>query len=171
MIRTRTCALLLTAFATTFAATISTIPAAKARGMLHAGGRGAGGTVVAGPNGVAGRAHGTRNNADGSVTHASGGAFAGANGSRGARASQTTVNPDGSLSREGGLAASGARGSVASQGSMSRSAEGSWNGNRSTQATNNQTGNSYSGSTTVTDGQVSHSGTCTNAAGAAIPCR
>jgi len=153
------------------AATLTPITA-EARSRAHVRAPGGSATAVAGPRGVAGRAQGTRTNADGSVTHASGGAFSGANGARGYRASETTVSPDGTVSRQGRLAASGAKGSVESAGGFTRSADGSWSGDRSTQATNAQTGNSYAGSTTIdpATGQPVHTGTCTNAAGEAIAC-
>ncbi|SFF98728.1 hypothetical protein SAMN05518801_10516 [Novosphingobium sp. CF614] len=159
----------LTATAALAALMLSTT--AEARGAAHVRGRSGGGSVVAGQKGIAARAHGTVTSEDGTTTHASGGVFAGAQGSRGFRASQTSVSPDGTLSHQGAAAASGARGSFASEGGMTRSADGTWSGARTTSATNALTGNSYSGSTTAANGQVSHSGTCTNAAGETIPCR
>ncbi|MCJ2185030.1 hypothetical protein MTR62_20420, partial [Novosphingobium sp. 1949] len=66
---------------------------------------------------------------------------------------------------------SGARGSASSQGGFTRSADGTTSGSRTSNATNAATGNSYSGQTTVQNGQVSHTGTCSNASGEAIPCR
>lgn len=166
MIKLRTTA---TAIAALSALALSST--ADARGLLHVRGANGGGTVVAGQRGVAARAHGTTTSADGTVTHASGGAFRGVNGSRGYRASETSVSPDGTVSHQGSAAASGARGSYASEGGVTRNADGIWSGGRETSATSAATGNSYSGSTTVADGQVSHTGTCTNAAGEVIPCR
>ena len=103
----------------------------------------------------------------------SGGAFRGANGSKGRRQSTTTVNPDGSLTHSGSASATGARGTFDSSGAVARAADGSWSGGRSTRATNSTTGTSYSGSTTIdpATGKPVHSGTCTDASGAVIPCR
>lgn len=148
---------------------------AQARGgFVHVRGANGGASAAAGPNGgVAARAHGTVRNSDGSVTRASGGAYRRANGGSGYRASSTTVNPDGSASRQGTLAASGANGSVASNGGFARSADGTWSGSRTTNATNANTGNSYAGSTTIdpATGKPVHTGTCTNAAGEVYACR
>lgn len=154
-------------------AALTTASSAEANfGAFHVRGAYGGASGVAGARGVAGRAHGTYYGADGSVTHASGGAFRGVNGSNGYRASATTVNPDGSISRQGQLSASGARGSVNSAGGFTRSADGSWSGSRSTTATNNQTGVSYAGSTSIdpTTGKPVHSGSCADASGAAVAC-
>lgn len=148
--------------------------AAEARqGMVRVRGANGAATGIAGPRGIAGRAHDTYQSSDGTVTHASGSAFRGANGSRGYRGSSTSVSPDGTVTRSGQAVASGARGSASSAGSFTRSADGTWNGSRSTQATSATTGNSYSGSTTIdpTTGKPVHSGTCTDASGATIPCR
>lgn len=150
----------------------SSIPtAALAGGTLRVRGDNGRAAVTAGQRGVAGRAAGTVVAEDGTVTRGSAGGFAGANGARGARASTTSVSPDGSVSRQAGAATSGARGSASSTGSFTRGADGSTYGTRSTNATNAATGNSYSGSTTVDNGAVSHTGTCTNAVGEVIPCR
>jgi hypothetical protein len=93
------------------------------------------------------------------------------NGARGYRQGSTTVGADGSVSRSGSAAASGANGSVQSAGGFTRSANGTWSGSRSTSATNANTGNSYSGSTTIdpTTGKPVHTGTCTNSAGQRSP--
>lgn len=125
----------------------------------------------AGPNG-GGFLRGRRTQGDGqgNVTSTSGGAFRGPNGASGARAAQVTHNADGSASRQGGFAASGERGSVQSQGNVSRTADGAVSGERTTSATG-ANGNTYQGSTTYTKGEgVSHTGTCSDAAGNSIPC-
>ncbi|HRE36659.1 MAG TPA: hypothetical protein PK217_16455, partial [Sphingopyxis terrae] len=87
--------------------------------------------------------------------------------------STTTVNPDGSLTHSGSASATGARGTFDSSGAVARESDGSWSGGRSTSATNSTTGTSYSGSTTIdpATGKPVHSGTCTDASGAVIPCR
>lgn len=148
--------------------------AAEARqGVFKA--RGANGAVTAakGPNGgTAVRARGKTTNADGSVTTGSAAAVRAPNGARAVRGSTTTANPDGSLTHEGGLAAEGAKGSVASTGAVSRSADGTWSGGRSTSATSASTGNSYQGSVSIdpATGQPTHSATCYDAAGTVIAC-
>ncbi|PEQ10723.1 hypothetical protein B2G71_20615 [Novosphingobium sp. PC22D] len=167
MTRIRTAAASLAVFAALLSTTV------EARGVIRATGPNGASTAAAGPRGAAVRARGTVRNSDGSVTHASGGAFAGYNGSRGARASSTTVSPDGSVSRQGEAGASGPRGSVYSQGGFTRSSDGTWSGSRSSSATNAQTGNSYSGTTQIdpATGKPVHTGTCSDAYGNTIPCR
>jgi hypothetical protein len=127
---------------------------------------------VAGPNGAAVRGRGAVRNADGSVTAASGGAAAGINGGRGFRGATTTVNPDGSARRQSAAGVSGARGSAATQSDLSRSADGTLSGGRTTNATSNVTGNSYNGSTQIdpATGKPVRTATCTDATGAVITC-
>lgn len=148
--------------------------AAEARqGVVKVRGQQGAVTAVKGPNGGgAVRARGTRQNADGSVTRASGGAYSTPNGGTSVRRSTSTVNPDGSANRSGAYHASGARGSVDSSGTIYRDANGARSGQRSTSATNAATGNSYQGSTTIdpATGQPVHSGTCYDSAGAVIAC-
>lgn len=146
---------------------------AQARGRLHFNnGAGTGGAVASGPRGVMARGHTIQQNADGSVTSASGGGFVGANGARGYRGGTTTQGADGSLTRSGSAGVSGARGSAQSSGSFSRSADGTWSGSRSSSATSSATGKSYSGSTTIdpTTGKPVHSGGCTDASGQSVAC-
>lgn len=146
---------------------------AEARGFAHFRQGGRGGTVAAGPRGIAARGHSTTINADGSTTLNRAGGFASVNGARGARQSSTTVGADGSFARSGSAAATGANGSVQSQGGVARGADGTWSGSRTTSATNANTGNSYNGSTSIdpNTGKPVHSGTCTNAAGQSMSCR
>lgn len=83
-------------------AAVAAATGAQARqGAVHVRGANGAATAVAGPNGVAGRAHGTTTTSDGTVVHGSTAGFAGVNGSRGARASTTSVSPDGSVTRTG----------------------------------------------------------------------
>jgi len=129
--------------------------------------------AAAGPNGGAAmHGRGYRQNSDGSLTGASGGVYRLPNGGVGGRASTTTVNPDGSLSRSGTFGASGPNGNVNSSGSFARDASGTWSGARNTQATNNNTGVSYQGSTTIdpATGKPVHTGTCYDVSGATIAC-
>jgi hypothetical protein len=129
-------------------------------------------TAVSGVNGAAVRGRGAVRNADGSVTAASGGAFKGANGARGARAATTTINPDGSGRRQSAAAVSGARGTASTQSDLSRSADGTLSGGRTSTATNNATGNSYTGSTQIdpATGKPVRTATCTDASGTVIAC-
>ena len=130
-------------------------------------------TAASGPNGGgAVRTRGVRENSDGSVSRASGGAYRTPNGGTSVRSSSSTVNPDGSASRSAAYNANGARGSVDSSGSAYRDANGNWSGGRNTSATSAATGNSYQGSTTIdpATGKPVHSGTCYNSAGTAIAC-
>lgn len=148
----------------------STAADAQARGG-HVRGTNGGATAVSGPNGTAARSSGARRNADGSVTAGSAGAFQTANGA-GARGSTTTVNPDGSGTRSSRLATSGARGSVNSASDVSRSADGTYSGGRTTSATSTATGSSYNGSTQIdpATGKPVRSAICTNASGQTITC-
>lgn len=157
--------------AATVLAALALTSTADARASARIRGQNGGAAVVAGQKGVAGRAGGTVRSEDGTVTHASGGGFAGANGTRGARASTTSVSPDGTVNRQSGASTSGAAGNASSQGAFTRDASGNISGTRSTNATSNATGNSYSGATSVNNGEVTHTGACTNSAGEAIPCR
>ncbi len=153
---------------------VMTAGVAEARqGVIRARGPNGAVTAVKGPNGGGAiRASGVRQNPDGSVSRASGGAYRTPNGGTSVRRSATTVNPDGSVSRNGAYDASGPRGSVSSNGSVSRDAYGNWTGGRSTSATNAATGNSYQGSTMIdpTTGKPVHSGTCYDASGVVIAC-
>ena len=79
-------------------------------------------------------------------------------------------NADGSAGRQGSAYANGPNGGAAStSGGISRDADGNVSGARSTTATG-ANGNSYNGSTTLSGGTVTHTGTCTNASGEAIAC-
>lgn len=162
--------------ATSLVAAVLVMSAATAEareGVVRARGTNGAVTAVKDPNGGGGvRAHGVRQNSDGSVTRASGGTWRTPNGGTSARASSTTVNPDGSVSRNGEYAGSGPNGSVNSSGSVARDANGNWSGGRTTSATSAATGNSYQGSTTIdpATGKPVHSGTCYDASGAVIAC-
>jgi hypothetical protein len=129
-------------------------------------------TAVQGANGSSVRARGAKQNSDGSVTTGRTGAFKTANGAKGARASSTTVNPDGSANRRSARGASGAAGSYSTSSDVTRNADGTYSGGRTTNATRAATGNSYSGSTQIdpATGKPVRTATCTNAAGAVIAC-
>jgi hypothetical protein len=153
------------------------------------------GTAVRGANGgYARRGRVTTTNGHGQGATASGGSFRTANGAEGSRHGSTQWN-DGNVTHQGTEQASGPRGSIQSSGSSQRNADGQFSGSRSTTATGanggtyqgnttfqngsathttdatNKNGDTYQGSTTYTKGQgVTHTGTCTNASGATIPC-
>jgi hypothetical protein len=129
-------------------------------------------TGVSGANGSAIRGRGAVQNADGSVTAASGGAFRTAAGGKGYRSATTTINPDGSANRRSSAAASGPRGSGSTSSNLTRNADGSYSGGRTSTATRASTGNTYSGSTQIdpATGKPVRTATCTNASGAVIAC-
>ncbi len=129
-------------------------------------------TAIKGDKGSGARARGAKRNTDGSVTAASGGAFQTANGARGARASTTTVNPDGSGTRVSEAAASGPGGSASTSSNVTRNADGTHSGGRTSTATSTSTGNTYNGSTQIdpATGQPVRTATCTDSSGAVIAC-
>lgn len=149
---------------------------ADATGRFVAGGiRGrVGGGVVAGhasgfrgPNGAAG-IHGRRTVTDGQgdVHTASAGAWRGPNGSTASSHGSATRNADGSGSFSHSTAASGANGGSYDSSTTGATGQGI---THDTQATGAH-GNTYTGQTTVTKDGVTHTGSCSNASGATIPC-
>lgn len=157
---------LLLALLTLTGALAVTIPDASAQGRVRGravahtadGGRAAvTGAAVRGEHGAYARGRKIISDGQGNVAGRSGGYVQGADG--------------GSAGRQGSAFVEGPNGgSTATSGSVARDADGSVNGSRSTTATG-ASGNTYNGSTTVNDGQISHTGTCTNAAGETIACR
>jgi hypothetical protein len=127
---------------------------------------------VSGANGGTIRGRKTVQNADGSVTTKSGRAAQTANGGKGYRSGTTTVNPDGSANRRSAAAASGPRGSAATSSNVTRNADGTYSGGRTSTATSTATGNTYNGSTQIdpATGKPVRTATCTNASGAVIAC-
>jgi hypothetical protein len=95
--------------------------------------------------------------------------FQGPNGAMGARAGKWSRSADGSVQHESGGAVSGAKGSAQSQGSFAKSSDGTYSGSRETSA-DSKSGYGYDGSTTVSNGSVDHSGTCTDPNGNTVPC-
>ena len=129
----------------------------------------AGGSSASGAAYLRGRS--VSRDGSGNATLRSGGVYRGPNGGTAVRAGQTTRSADGTISHQSGFAAQGAGGgSVQSSGGLTRSAAGV-NQSRATTATA-ANGNTYSGSTSY-DPQtgLSHTATCTDAAGNAIACR
>jgi hypothetical protein len=128
--------------------------------------------VVKGPNGVGACGRGKTANADGSTTYGRGCAGKGVNGSTAAGGSTTTLNQDGSVSRKVKRKGSGSNGSYSTEGGFTRNANGTLSGQRNTNATNNKTGNSYSGSTVIdpATGKPVRNATCSNANGEVIAC-
>lgn len=129
-------------------------------------------------NASASGAHGSRTHArqwqadgQGNAAGSRSATVSGANGGSAARQSSAYRNADGSAGRQGSASATGANGgSASSSGSIGKSADGSVEGSRQTSASG-ANGNSYQGATTVSNGSVSHTGTCTNAAGEVVACR
>ncbi len=77
---------------------------------------------------------------------------------------------DGSASRQGSASVQRADGaSASSSGSLARAADGTLSGSR--QSSVDGTQGSYQGSTSVQDGSIVHTGTCTDASGTVVPCR
>jgi hypothetical protein len=94
----------------------------------------------------------------------------GANGGTAERQGSTERNADGSLTHENTNSVTNANGgTLQANGSFTRDADGNVSGSHDTTATN-KNGATYEGSTTWSDGQVTHTGTCTNAAGATVDC-
>jgi hypothetical protein len=110
-------------------------------------------------------------NADGSAGRQGSASVYGANGGTAQRQHSAYRNADGSAGRQRSASVNGANGGTAyTSGSLARDADGNIDGSRSTSATG-RNGNSYNGATTLDNGVVTHSHTCTNAAGDAIACR
>lgn len=106
----------------------------------------------------------------GNATAARSGSIVGANGGSAGYEASAYRNADGSAGRQRSSYANGRNGgSLSSSGGISRDAEGNLTGARNTTATG-ANGNHYNGSTTVSGGTVSHTGTCTNASGETIAC-
>jgi len=161
-------------------ASVAAIPDVSAQGRVrgHAvvhtgdGGRTAvTGAAARGDRGSYERGHRLDSDGQGNVSGRSGAYAAGADGGTAQRQGSFYRNADGSAGRQGSASVNGPNGGTATtSGSIARDASGNVNGNRSTSATG-QNGNTYNGSTTVQNGTVTHTGTCTNAAGETIACR
>ena len=110
---------------------------------------------------------------NGSYTRGDDGKFDGsrtttATGAKGGTYTGSTTLNDGQVTHTG--TKTGANGgTVQTEGSYTRGEDGKVDGSRTTTATGAK-GATYNGSTTVTDGQVSHTGTCTNADGVVVDC-
>lgn len=149
-----------------------------------------------GTNGAAGvHGHAIVTDGNGNVKAISGAAGHTVNGGTYGRAGATTANAAGTVTHRAGAAAQGPRGSAKTSSSFTRSADGTYNGQRSTSAqgangsnysattsyangsgthaTNvtAKNGDTYSGTTTWTQGQgATHSGTCKDPSGNGISC-
>lgn len=167
-------ALVLTGASATAIPDASAQARAHGRAVLHTsdGGRTAvAGAAARGERGAYARGHRVDSDGQGNVSGRSGAYAVGANGGTAQRQGSFYRNADGSAGRQGSASVNGPNGGTAStSGSIARDASGNVNGSRSTSATG-QNGNSYNGSTTVQNGTVTHTGTCTNAAGETIACR
>lgn len=110
-------------------------------------------------------------NADGSAGRQATASAHGVNGGTAQRQDSAYRNADGSAGRQRSAAVNGAYGGSANtSGNLVRDADGNVDGSRSTSATG-RNGNSYNGSTTLDNGVLTHSHSCTNAAGDVVSCR
>jgi hypothetical protein len=97
--------------------------------------------------------------------------MSGVNGGSASRSGDAYRHADGSAGRSYSATVTTANGGTASrQGDVTRNADGGVSAERSTTATG-QNGNRYSGATTISDGSLVHTGSCTDAAGQTISCR
>ena len=134
-------------------------------------------------------------NADGSISHQASGSATGANGGTVQSSGGFTRDADGNISGSRTSSATNAKGgsyngsttwgdgqvthsgtvttanggTKQADGSYSRGEDGKVDGSHSATVTNSK-GGTYNGSTTIEDGKVTHTGTCTNSAGATVDC-
>lgn len=145
----------------------------RGRAVAHTadGGRiAAGGAAARGPNGAYARGHRVASDGQGNVEGSRRAAAVGANGSTAQSQGSFYRNADGSAGRQGSTNVdTAAGGSLDSSGGFTKNADGTYSGSRQTNASG-ANGNSYQGSTAYSNGQVTHTGTCTNAAGETIAC-
>lgn len=160
------------AFAATLAVATASVADAR-QGSVRARGPNGAVAAAAGPNGAVVRGRSTVQNADGSTTRRSGGAYVGANGRTGRAGAATTVSPDGSVEGVTQGSVAGPRGSASSSSTFQRNPDGTWSGGRATTVTSTTSGKTYNGSTVIdpATGKPVHTGTCTDAAGTVVPCR
>lgn len=145
------------------------------RKVLHA--NAAGGTTAStrhaakSPNGGEAVAeHGVICDGHGNAAGGNTAAVKGPGGAMGARGRGWSHSADGGMQHQSRGTVSGARGTMASSGSLTRSAEGSVSGARNTTVTASS-GATYQGQTTYDKSSgATHTSTCTNAAGAVVPC-
>ena len=116
------------------------------------------------------RQRGWQADGQGNAAGSRSGSVAGAQGGSAGYDRSAYRHADGSAGRQGSAYANGPNGGTAStSGGISRDADGHVSGARTTTATG-ANGNGYTGSTTVSDGTLVHSRSCTNAAGDVIAC-
>lgn len=116
------------------------------------------------------RQRGWQADGQGNASGSRSGSIAGARGGNAGYQGSAYRNDDGSAGRQGSAYANGPNGGSAStSGGISRDADGNVNGARNTTATG-ANGSGFSGSTTVTDGSVTRTATCTNAGGETVAC-
>ncbi|MFT3763797.1 MAG: hypothetical protein QM761_14545 [Pseudoxanthomonas sp.] len=147
----------------------------RIRGRVVAHGAEGGRATVVGaaarsPNGAFARGHGVASDGQGNVKGGHRGKAVGVNGGEASSQGGFYRNADGSAGRQGGTRVStAAGGSLDSSGGFTKAADGAYSGSHQTSTTGAH-GNSYEGSTTYSNGQVTHTGACTNAAGETIAC-
>ena len=106
----------------------------------------------------------------GNASGARSGSIAGAHGGNAGYQGSAYRNDDGSAGGQRSAYVNGRNGGSAStSGAITRDVDGSIEGARSSTATG-ANGNKYNGSTTVSDGTLVHTRSCTNASGDAIAC-
>ena len=138
------------------------------QGNVH----GRSGGYVRGPHGGIGyRQDDFYRHADGSAGRSRDVYVQGGHGGSAQRQADAYRNSDGSAGRSRSTSASGRYGgSLDASGSFARDADGTLSGSRSTSA-GGRNGGHYTGSTTVQDGVLTHTRSCTDAAGQAVACR
>ncbi|WP_202845022.1 hypothetical protein [Luteimonas saliphila] len=147
------------------------IAATRAAGTDGHGGYARGRLVASGDAGVTALRRGIAGDGDRNVAGRSARVVYGAHGGEAARRGSFHRNADGSAGRQGSAYVHGRNGGSAhTSGSIARDADGHVDGSRSTQATG-ANGNRYDATTTIGDGVVVRTATCTSAAGDAIACR
>lgn len=129
------------------------------------------GAAVRGPNGGGMvRGGGTAVDSQGNFVSGHGGAF-NTGTARGARAGTTTGTVGSGVRHQSGMAVQGTQGTATSSGSFSTDGAGGASGSRNTSVQSSSSNASYQGSTNYAKGSgVSHTSTCTNAAGDTVSC-
>jgi hypothetical protein len=107
----------------------------------------------------------TTRDADGNV---SGSRTTTATGANGGTYNGSTTWENGQVTHTGTVTGANG-GTVEANGNYTKGEDGKVSGTRTTEATG-KNGGTYSGSTSIDDGQVTHTGTCTNASGAVVDC-
>ncbi|KAF1710113.1 hypothetical protein [Pseudoxanthomonas sacheonensis] len=125
---------------------------------------------ASGANGSYARGRNVQSDGQGNASGWRNASVSGANGGSASSQGSFYRNADGSAGRQGSATATSANGGTAStSGGFTKNPDGTYSGGRETSATG-ANGNSYNGSTAYENGSITHTGTCTNAAGEVIAC-